>query len=666
MPNGAKQRLAFEIGADIEEGARNVDTMGQKIAGLGNTVDNLTKVEKRATTARSKAIASANKYSKSTTALRRGIHETGGAVEELTTSMDKGNEATEKLAQGTTSTVSSLLTMGPAAAGITAATALLSAGVAVLIGYLEEVRVHKVWADVREGIHVWRGGLGELLKAYDELLIKIEENEKALTKWERRQKELADGTLTWKDVWLELAYGVGHVAYKVAELGEKSKKYQEDQITATEDYNRVLESVIEKGIANTKNIKDISSGLRVINDLKLYGLISTERELELVRELKEGYVALGGTIPDWGKILTAEQTALTRLQGVRSAGIDRWRELEKRLADDIRRITLDTYDYRLAKLQEDYAEHVKVVRNKKLLEDWYTVQLEAIYEERYNVEMAALEQSLKALEALIEGKQKIYDQMMGQVQRYYMDETEYAILQIEAQAEAYRQLGMEEIDVALWTATKIAAIQEKVAQEQLARYRETAGQIYDIMASTFQATEEARQRTQELGLKGTYAGLELERLARLASLAEMIKAELAAQAKKHAIIAAALMFAGLWTEGIKHGLAAAAFGVSAAITGTVARGAREAYEEGIAREEERLAAEREAAEPRAPPGAPSPGGYPGGGARGRGAGATIREAGVVNVRNDIVLTVYGAVGIERFKEMVLDIVSGAFNQGRLP
>lgn len=603
MPD-ATQKLALEIEAQSEKALSDLDKVKKSINQTNKSAEASIAVDKKVVTTQQAMTRSSASL---TTAQRKAgyaIGSTSTDLKQMVGALTEGDQTAQKFTGTITSGVSTLLTMGPAAAGVAIGIGIIQQVLQTVSKQMEAVRIHDVWAQTRKGTQEWARGLADVRKELQNIENELDENQEALAKWQRRLKVMTDDTITFKDVWIEFAYGIGHVAYKIDDMQKKTKQNQVDLNTGTAEYVRMVKEVAQTGIVQSGHIKDVESGLEAINNAYKWGIISLERQNELLVELQGQWTILNGNIDDWNTLLDALGETEEKRQAKVSTGINKRAELEKRLRDELMQLTMEVYDYKLARLREDYTEHAKIVRDKELLERWFTEQELAIYAERYDTEMRLAEQAFAAAENLIDQKLAIQDRFNEDLMRMTMDSTDFQIMQLEDQVEAFRKAGVEETKIDEWKTLKIAEIQDKAEEERVRKAQQVASSLVADSRAAFAAMGQALQETldwqismeQQYGVKSKSIA-EMRKKALQAAAWEQVKESIKALAWEQVQKAVAFAIAGLWVKAGQHAAAAAALGAGAVAAGHFAATRRsevESMQTAFERQQAALREERDA------------------------------------------------------------------------
>jgi len=609
MPDTRK--LALEVEAQSAKALEELAKLKGLMKEVNKAAEESVKTDKRAQAQQKQATANHKALTEAQLMSGRAMTMTTSNLEGMIGTMGKGDGAMQKLISSGTGVISTFLTMGPQAGAMQAAFTAVQLGVEALVNWIDELNQRRIDEALIEGTYRFAGGIQEI-----ETQAQLAKTRLGELRSENR--ELMADLEQADNLWNKLGFQIKHfggVAFWGASAHDRAAK---QIIKNTEEISRKQEVLagtqaafnqqINEGIILEQESADAAINLvnqrvkqeKITKDVAIaqYELIlATEKYVNELTPLEIAAIQ---------ERIEALQREVDRTAKVGRSIYEKRIELEKQLRDEILQLTTDVYEYKLAKLREDYTEHVKLVRDKELLERWFTEQELAIYAEQYEAEMRLAEQSLIELERLVDSKLAIQERLNTDLMRMSMDSTEFAIMQIEAQAEAYREAGSDVLDVELWKFGKIAEIQERAAEEAIRRAHATASQftadaraMFSLMGQAFQETLDWQTTMEEqYGAKSKDIA-EIRKKALQAAAWEQVKESIKAMAWEQLQKAAAFAIAGLWVKAGQHAAVAAALGAGAAMAGHLAatrRGEVETMQTAFERQQEALAREREARE----------------------------------------------------------------------
>lgn len=585
MATGADNKLGLVFEVDNEKGLAGVDGFNQAINSYGSNLDKIAKQETTAAQAAKQAISAQSQYTTTMNqaasatqnasskqeflkdtlgGVKRGIGIVAGELGGLIDKFAGGDETLKGMVNTLTSSISSLMAMGPAAGVATFAIGTLTQAVSALIDYIDIVNAKPVEVQVETA-----------MDKYKEQAAIIEKMEAGAREAGKSEIEIQEMKLRYQKKYMEQNGGDFETTMKWL---HEQRSTQQRIAVERQRMDREGASAAQK--ADQDRIASLQFELSL-------GASKAEQLTAWNKLLKEGLYTEEARISVTRNIATLEfQMAQER------------EAIETTLADKIQQMTMSEYDYKIAKLNEWYEAQKMILGESEQLSQAYYLQQKQITDDW-----------MKNLDKQVADAEKKMQETIKQAASDMMTPIKSSI---DAMAAA-------------WKATNDWGIQMNLT------YGENARNIAEI-----------------------------RKKAAIAAMWGQVQEELKALAWKLGFEAAEAALMGQWGKAAGLGALALAAGGGAMLAGATAGAASKEAEAMKRQEEARLQAKR-AAETEAPATDTT----------GRakeprsGGGTTVKSAGVVNVYNYVSTSIYGAVGIERFNDMVMAAVIRGIQQGKI-
>ena len=341
------------------------------------------------------------------------------------------------------------------------------------------------------------------------------------------------------------------------------------------------------------------------------------------------------------------------------------RDLEA-LHDRAAKRTMTQEKYLSNKIEEEYNQRLETAKkfgiDTEKVEEWHNLR---IAEARIDFE--------KKMTSEVE---KLEDDRL----KKSMSTVEYETMQLEKEfgirLQAAKDLGMDLLNVQKWYEAEKRAIEDKEKEKQdkkdedekkkkAAAWVKYSKMAYYSLKSAAKAYQEAKEW--EIQLEEQYGhkiekAQELRLISTLARFAEEAQGKLESVAEQEAALALAFALGGQAIDAVKHGITAGVLGGSSIAAGVAANALRN-REKALRKQAEQQLKEAQAADEAAKSDAdgvereerPSKGGY-GGGDRARRAPTTV------NIKQEINVITYGAVGVDEFETIVIKAVNSGIRR----
>ncbi|GBC62484.1 hypothetical protein DENIS_3456 [Desulfonema ishimotonii] len=252
-------------------------------------------------------------------------------------------------------------------------------------------------------------------------------------------------------------------------LGKINAKYEANQavhataitqmaneIKSSWELNEARNAEIEQHNLAIEGLRDEQAAALEIPPVIEASIEAEEKRAEVVKTTTEAHTDGLNEVADTHETVTKKMTSDAEKAAKEQARI------HDGFIEDWKRATMDQAAYQIERLDEEKARFIANGEDRVQIEQWYAAEV-AKLREQDQADRLRLEEAM-------------YSDLGYQSKKYY----DLQLKKIEAQAEAYEEAGLDDVDVAEWRNKQILELEEKRNQEITSGYDDLARMFSDI------------------------------------------------------------------------------------------------------------------------------------------------------------------------------------------